>query len=120
MSYVNFIPASDPAAVLKTYFSSDAQLPAMDKARQVRKLEAAWSEGDDLDVRFALEQAAAKLPDGVTQGFRLTTAAGLRLGESMDAKSGLEKVHDALQEFFFGLISPHAKKEWELREPQNG
>ncbi len=119
MSYVNFIPASDSAGVLKTYFSEKVHLRAMDKARQVRKLEAAWGEGDDLDVRFAIEQAAANLADGVTQGYRLTTAAGLRLGEALDAKSGLEKVHDVLQEFFLELISTHAKNEWQLRESQN-
>ncbi|MEK7730533.1 MAG: TIGR04255 family protein [Planctomycetota bacterium] len=119
MSYVNFIPVPDPAAVLRTYFSEAAQLRAMDKAQQIRKLEAAWSEGDDLDVRFALEQAAAKLPDGIAQGYRLTTAAGLRLGESLDAKSGLEKVHDVLQEFFMKLISPEAKTEWKLQEVRN-
>lgn len=120
MSYVNFIPLLDPSSVLTAYFSDGAHLRIMRNARQVRKLEAAWSEGDDLDVRFALEQAAAKLPDGVTQGYRLTTAAGLRLGESLDAKSGLEKVHDALQGFFLGLISARAKKEWKLQGPKNG
>ncbi len=119
MSYVNFIPVSNPAAVLQTYFSEHVHLQAMDNARQVRKLEAAWSEGDDLDVRFALEQAVARLPDGVAQGYRLTTAAGLRLGESLDAKSGLEKVHDVLQEFFVKLISPEAKTEWKLQEVRN-
>jgi len=119
MSYVNFVASSDPAGFLKTYFSPESQLRAMDKARQVRKLEAGWSEGDDLDVRFAVEQAAAKVPDGVTQGFRLTTAAGLRLGESVDAKSGLETVHDTLQDFFLRLISPEARREWELQESVN-
>ncbi len=117
MSYVNFIPEADSAIFLKTYFSAEAQLRAMDRARQVRKLEAAWSESDDFDVRFAIEQTAAKFPDHTAQGFRLTTAAGLRLGEAVDAKSGLEKVHDVLQEFFLGIISTHAKKEWKLREP---
>ena len=119
MSYVNFIPTSDPASVVKKYFSGYAQMQAMDNARQVRKLEAAWSEGDELDVRFSLEQAAAKLPDGVRPGYRLTTAAGLRLGESLDAKSGLENVHDVLQEFFLKLISNQARDEWELRENRN-
>lgn len=119
MSYVNFVPVSDSATFLKTYFSAEAQLRAMDRAREVRKLEAAWSEGDDFDVRFAIEQAAAKLPDRVAQGYRLTTAAGLRLGESLDPKSGLEKVHDVLQKFFLVLISAQAKKEWQLREPRN-
>jgi len=118
MSYVNFIRARDPAAILKTYFSNDMQVRALDKAGQIRKLEAAWSQGDELDVRFSLEQGAAKFPDRVEQGYRLTTAAGLRLGESVDAKTGLERVHSALQQFFLTLISDHAKKEWQLQEHQ--
>lgn len=120
MSYVNFIRASDPAAVLRTYFSDLAQLGALRTVRQVRKLEAAWNEDDDLDVRFSIEQAVAKLPDGATNGYCLTTAAGLRLAESLDAKSGLAKVHDRLQTFFLQLISGEAKKEWELRGAPNG
>ncbi len=119
MSYVNFVASGDPAGFLKTYFSPDSQLRAMDQAHQVRKLEASWSEGDDLDVRFAVEQAAANLPEGVTPGFRLTTAAGLRFGESQDAKTGLEKVHYRLQEFFLKLISKRAKVEWKLKECPN-
>jgi uncharacterized protein (TIGR04255 family) len=120
MSYVNFVPSSDPAGFLKTYLSEQSQLRAMDRAEQVRKLEAAWSEADGLDVRFAVEQGTAKLPHGPTAGFRLTTAAGLRLGESVDAKSGLEMVHDVLQRFFVKLISEQAKREWKLREQPNG
>lgn len=119
MSYVNFIPASDPAAVLKTYFAEGTRLRAMDNARQVRKLEAAWSKDDNLDVRFSLEQGTAKLPAGVAQGYRLTTAAGLRLAESVDAKAGLDGVHDTLQSFFLELISQRAKDEWQYREVVN-
>ncbi|MCH8149248.1 MAG: hypothetical protein IH987_14905 [Planctomycetes bacterium] len=119
MSYVNFIPASDPSAVLKTYFAEKTRLGAMDSARQVRKLEAAWSNDDNLDVRFSLEQATAKLPAGVEQGYRLTTAAGLRMVESVDAKAGLEVVHDTLQTFFLELISQQAKDEWQYREVVN-
>ncbi len=120
MSYVNFIPVSDPATVVRTYFAKNAHLGVLENAHQVRKLEAAWSESDDLDLRFALEQAAAKLPEGVTQGYRLTTAAGLRLGKSLSAESGLDRVHDKLQAFFVGLISNEAKSEWKLRDAQNG
>jgi uncharacterized protein (TIGR04255 family) len=119
MSYVNFIPRAEPARVIKKYFSTYAQLPAMDNARQIRKLEGAWSESDKLDVRFSLEQAEAKLQDGVTPGYRLTTAAGLRLGEALDAKSGLDKVHESLQEFFLKLISKQAQEEWKLRGIKN-
>jgi len=120
MSYVNFIPTSDPARVLATYFSPESHLSLMRNVRQVRKLEAAWGEDEDLDVRFSLEQAAANFSDRVALGYRLTTIAGLRLGGSLDPGSGLERVHDALQEFFNKLISPEAKKEWKLRENPNG
>jgi uncharacterized protein (TIGR04255 family) len=115
MSYVNFIRVPNPAAVVRDYFSNDAQVGIMGDVKQVRKLEAAWNGADDVDVRFALDQASAKLPEGVTPGYRLTTAAGLRLGESTDAKSGLDRVHEVLQEFFVHLISERAKREWKLQ-----
>lgn len=120
MSYVNFIPVSDPATVLKHYFSSAVQLQALGQARQVRKLEAAWTDDGVLDVRFAIEQAAAKLGDSVTQGYRLVTASGLELGESQDAVPGLDQVHDKLQVFFSELISRKAKSEWKLRGHNHG
>ncbi|MCH8806692.1 MAG: hypothetical protein IH986_11460 [Planctomycetes bacterium] len=119
MSYVNFLPSSDAESVLKTYFSDQVQVGAMGSARRVRKLEASWSESDDLDVRFAIEQVTARLADSVTEGYRLTTAAGLRLAESLDAKSALEKIHEVLQEFFLVLINDHAKKEWQLNQVPN-
>lgn len=116
MSYVNFIPSPNTPGTPTTYFSKESHLRIMGNARHVRKLEAAWAEDEDLDVRFALEQAAAKFTDRVEQGHRLTTAAGLRLTPSVDARSGLDKVHDRLQEFFLELISAEAKKEWKLQE----
>jgi uncharacterized protein (TIGR04255 family) len=119
MSYVNFVPSPDTATFLRTYLSAESRLKAMDSAQQVRKIEASWSETDDLDLRFAVEQAIARLPDGATPGFRLTTAAGLRLGESIDAKSALERIHDSLQSFFLKLISEQAKQEWKLRRTPN-
>lgn len=119
MSYLNFIPVPDPASVVKTYFSDEAQLQAMENAQQVRNLEAGWNRDDDVDVRFAVVQGTAKLPEGPTPGYRLTTAAGLRLGEALDAKSGLESVHDVLQELFVNLISEQAKREWELQETRD-
>lgn len=118
MSYVNFIAVSDPTSVPTRYFAEDATLSLMDGARQVRKLEGAWSEADELDVRFVIEQAGVKLPEGPKEGYRLTTAAGLRLGETQDPGYGLEKVHDRLQTFFLQLISDEAQREWGLRERQ--
>jgi uncharacterized protein (TIGR04255 family) len=116
MSYVNFLPVEGPATI-RSYLSDEANLPALNRARQIRKHEAAWSEEDSLDVRFALEQVTAKLGgDRLSEGYRLTTAAGFRLAESIDAKSGLERVHDKLQDFFLMLISSRAIEEWELNK----
>lgn len=116
MSYVNFLPASDPASVVSKYFSEKAQLSLMDGARQIRKLEAGWSERERMNVRFALEQVTAKLGDSVHEGYRLTTAAGIRLAESLNAQQSLEDIHDHLQGFFLKLISDHAKQEWKLKK----
>ena len=119
MSYVNFLPASDPASVVSKYFSEKAHLSLMDGARQIRKLEAGWSEPNRVDVRFALEQVTAKLGDSVQEGYRLTTAAGIRLAGSLNEQQALEDIHEYLQGFFLKLISDHAKQEWKLKEPAN-
>jgi len=115
MSYVNFLPQADPTSI-RSYLSARAYLPAFQNARQIRKHEASWSEEEGLDVRFALEQVTAKLGTQLSEGYRLTTAAGLRLAESVDAKSGLDRVHDVLQGFFLSLISDKATREWKLEK----
>jgi uncharacterized protein (TIGR04255 family) len=114
MSYVNFVEVKNPATVMREYFSESAQLTAAKKATQIRKMEAAWAE-DDIDVRFAVEQATAKIGGQSTDGYRLTTAGGRRLSEDTDAKSALDSVHEHLQHFFRDLISEQAKKEWGLK-----
>ncbi|MFH1746151.1 MAG: hypothetical protein ABIG44_03805 [Planctomycetota bacterium] len=119
MSYVNFLPATDPSSVVSNYFSEKAHLSLMDDARQIRKLEAGWSEHNRVDVRFALEQVTAKLGDSVHEGYRLTTAAGIRLAGSLNAQRALEEIHEYLQVFFLKLISDHAKQEWMLKEVAN-
>lgn len=69
-----------------------------------------------MNVRFALEQVTAKLGDRVHEGYRLTTAAGIRLAESLNAQQSLEDIHDHLRGFFLKLISDHAKQEWKLKK----
>ena len=114
MSYVNFLPSADPREILNQYFSESAQLETMRDAHRVVKLEATWSPREELDIRFALEQATIAQGDETENGYRLTTAAGIRLSESQDENSALESVHQSLQEFFLDLISEHAKTEWQL------
>lgn len=112
MSYVNFIEGPDPATVLTEYFSPEAQIGIARDARQIRKFESSWLTHDAVDLRFALEQVTATFGVDRKDGYRLTTAAGTRLSEAVDAKSGLERVHQRLQEFFVELISLRAKTEW--------
>lgn len=119
MSYTNFVPMPDPASDVRSYFSERAQLGMLDEARQVRKLEAAWSEAHAIDVRFTLEQVTAKLGDEISEGYRLTTIAGKRLAGSLDAKKDLEEVHARLQTFFLDLISDKARTEWRLTQAPN-
>lgn len=115
MSYVNFIPSNRPD-IVREYFSEVAQIKVLDGAKVLRKLEAGWKLASDVDVRFCLEQTAAKMPDGITAGYRLTTAAGIKLGPTQAAKESLELVHDTLQGLFRDLISSRARDEWQLRE----
>ena len=114
MSYLNFlrIPHSEP--VLREYFSEIAQVKAISDAELVRKVELSWRGPDALDVRFLLEQVSAKVAEETVEGYQLTTAAGIRVGESDDKRSCLETVHDKLQVFFQRLISKRAEKEWQL------
>lgn len=115
MTYVNFIHTEAPSSVVTDYFSESVRLKQMDSALEVRKLEGAWSQPGGSDVRFALEQAIANLPDGPKKGYRLTTGAGLNLEPSADPSSGLNKIHDELQDFFVKLLSDRAKTEWQLQ-----
>lgn len=116
LSYVNFIEGRDTARVLADYFSVRAQLGITSDARKVQKIEAAWSESDDLDIRFTLEHVTATIADEKKDGYRLTTTAARRLGESAAPEDSLETLHRRLQYFFRDVISDRAKAEWGLTE----
>jgi uncharacterized protein (TIGR04255 family) len=118
MSYVNFLAIPHGPKVLRDYFSEAAQVKTMDNASVIRKLEASWGEQGGIDLRFSVDQVTVKSPDA-REGYQLTTAAGLRVPVSVDAKTALERVHDRLQGFFSDLISQKAKSEWQLKEPGN-
>lgn len=115
MSYVNFlgIPHTEP---VHDYFSDLVHVKAASNAKQLRKMELSWQEPSDIDVRMAVEQASAPVADQTVEGFRLTTAAGLRLGDGLSPEDGLDDVHDRLQVFFGALLSDKAKEEWQLTE----
>lgn len=119
MSYVNFLKIGDSASELRQYFSDLAQLGAAADAEQVRKIEGAWKEKSGIDLRFTIEQVTRTIAGESSVGYRLTTAGGRRLSESVDSRSALDDVHDRLQHFFRDLISNRAKKEWGLRESGN-
>lgn len=116
MSYVNFIQVTDAGSVLEDYLSPRVQVAATKNAQQVHKVEVSWQERDSVDLRFSLEQIAADVGGETLDGYRLTTAAGLRLAESNDPRAALEDIHDRLQYFFRDLISDRARDEWQLKE----
>lgn len=115
MSYVNFIRVGDSGSVLSDYFSELVQIAATKGAQQVHNVTASWQERDSIDLRYSLDQVEAG-EDGL-EGFRVTTAAGLRLPRPGEARLGLERIHDRLQSFFLSLISERAQEEWQLAKP---
>lgn len=120
MSYVNFLAIGHDEPVIERYFSELAQLKLTQDARQIHKFEVSWGESEAADLRYNLEQVTAQVDDQSVEGYRLTTAAGVKLAEGEDAKDALGQVHDRLQLFFQSLISDYAKGEWQLKEPTRG
>jgi uncharacterized protein (TIGR04255 family) len=121
MSYVNFIRVTDHGTVLERYFTERAQCALTKGSREVRKVEVAWQEDESsIDLRFSLQQMSAQVGGEKLDGYRLTTAAGLRVPESATGRPELESVHNRLQHFFTALISDRAKSEWGLEEKPNG
>jgi uncharacterized protein (TIGR04255 family) len=116
MSYVNFLKIPHSAPVLSRYFSDVARVKATDGANQIHKVEVAWREHDSVDLRYNVEQVTAKVADQEVQGYRLTTAAGVKLPATAEATSALDAVHDRLQLFFRDVISDDAREEWQLTE----
>jgi uncharacterized protein (TIGR04255 family) len=114
MSYVNFVVPKVAETPVLRFLSEQAQPTLIAGGARTRKLEASWAERDGIDIRFALEEATLAVSQRKTDGYRLTTAAGLRLSETLDASSALDRIHGRLQTFFLDLISPDAKTEWGL------
>lgn len=114
MSYVNFVVPRVAGTSVLRFLSEQARPALLARKARTRKLEASWAENDAVDIRFALEEATLAISQPKTDGYRLTTAAGLRLSETLDASTALDRVHARLQTFFLDLMSPDAKTEWGL------
>jgi len=118
MSYVNSIRAKKSADILGEYFSEDIQVAATRNSKQVHQVELSWRDQSDLDLRFRLH-AENPLDDSDTiGGYNLTTIAGSQVpnGRRDDGSDYLDRVHESLQRFFVRILSPRAKKEWQLDE----
>lgn len=118
MSYVNFLTMSPSEPVLAKYFSELVHVRAAVNSQALYKLEASWREQDEVDLRFTLEQVAARMEERDVEGFRLATAAGQRLAASANPQENLDSLHDRLQIFFRDVLSERAKTEWALTSPE--
>lgn len=119
LSYKNFLDVSDSAGVLRKYFSDQAQVKATRDAQEIQQVEFAWRGLDSVDLRFRLQKITAQRGDDTTEGYELTTAAGILLGNDADPKVGLDRLHDRLLAFFKSVISERAAKEWQLQRNHN-
>lgn len=121
ISYANFIRTESAGGVLQKYFSPLVQVEATKGAKEIHKVEFAWREENDVDLRFRLESVAAAEGDKTVPGYRLITIAGSKLpADSDNASEALTRLHDRLQYFFRDLISEDARTEWRLQESSNG
>src|SRR5205814_669224 len=110
LSYSNFI--KDSPEVLTRYFTAPVRVGLVQRAVRVHKLEIAWQEHGELDLRFQLEAVIARMMDAPESGYNLTTIAGSSVATFNDAMQKLDALHDRLQVFFPTLLSDHAKNEW--------
>ncbi|MEW6249311.1 MAG: hypothetical protein AB1716_01590 [Planctomycetota bacterium] len=120
MSYVNFIRAPHAVPILSRYFSDKLHVAAARDAKALHKLEVAWREQADTDLRVDLAQVGARVGDQTVEGFQLTTVAGLRLNPGTSLEAALDQVHARLQTFFRDLLSDSAKVEWQLQVVSDG
>jgi uncharacterized protein (TIGR04255 family) len=116
MSYTNLVVPRDAGTPILRYLSETAQPEIMTRGARARKLEASWAENDGIDLRYAVEAVTMSVAQQRKDGYRLTTAAGHRLSERLDAETALDNLHARLQCFFRDLISPMAKTEWGLED----
>ena len=116
ITYANFIRVTNAGNVLREYLSNMGQVAATENAERVHKVDASWQTRDLVDLRFSLEKVKATVREEEVDGYRLTTAAGVRLGENDDPRAALDNIHDQLQYFFRDLISDQAKREWQMKE----
>ena len=120
ISYANFIRTENAGGVLQKYFSPLVQVAATNGAKEIQKVEFAWREENDVDLRFRLESVSAAEGDKTVPGYRLITIAGRKLSsDTDDACETLTRLHDRLQYFFRDLISEDARIEWRLQESSN-
>lgn len=115
MSYTNFLQWKATPNVLVNYFSREASVKLVEQATLLHKYELSWQDNNAVDLRLQLERVAFQIGDDKKEGYNLTTVAGKAAASLVDAQKNLDEVHAQLQGFFYNLISPEARKEWEYR-----
>ena len=72
-----------------------------------------WRTGTGADLRIQVNSTQSDPSSDFVDSFMLTTTCGVLYDQSNDPLAHLQVAHDLMNETFLGIITEHAKKEWQ-------
>lgn len=114
MSYTNFVQtnAATVSEFLDRYFVPSVRPAIMEPSNQFHGLNISWRSAEDIDLRLVIERGQAQLTPVTSEGYKITTVAGIRFEEVDVPSDPVARLHDRLQILFESILSEAAKKEW--------
>ncbi len=113
MSYTNFVHtnAATVSEFLDRYFIANVRPAIMEPTNQFHGLNISWRSAEDIDLRLVIERGEAQLTVR-SEGYKITTVAGIRFDEADRPVESVKTIHDRLQVLFESILSESAKREW--------
>jgi uncharacterized protein (TIGR04255 family) len=123
MTYTNLIlppPSEEPTQYVSGLINVHFWPTAIER-KPLHDLNLSWRGAQDLDLRLMLQKVTIPIPkvlgDGTTttenrEAFALRTVAGTHSTAPDNPIMDLDRMHEALQEFFASVITDRARKEW--------
>jgi len=114
MSYTNFVKinAATVSEFLERYFVPNVRPAIMEPNNQFHGLNISWRSAEDIDLRLVIERGEAQLTPVRSEGYKITTIAGIRFEEIDVPVEPVTRIHDRLQVLFGSILSESAKREW--------
>ncbi|MCM3881161.1 MAG: hypothetical protein ND807_13715 [Vicinamibacterales bacterium] len=114
MSYTNFVKtsAATVSQFLERYFVPIVRPAIIEPENHFHDLNISWRSADDIDLRLIIERGEAHVTPIKSEGYKITTVAGIRFSEIAVPVAPVTKIHDKLQALFDSILSDSAKTEW--------